>query len=51
MKKAIYDCATAAGAGMILWFLFSWLDIISHNLTTMQYAAWNMFEILIKIAG
>lgn len=31
---------------VVTWFILSFLDIVSNNLTTHTYAAWNIIDIL-----
>lgn len=52
MKKAI----NLALAALPLWFILSWVDLISHNTHISdpgyaQYQAWNLFTILWGVFG
>lgn len=52
MKKII----NLALAAIPLWFILSWVDIISHNSflgdpNYAQYQAWNLFIILEEVFG
>ena len=42
LATAIY---WACGLG-ILWVAASWVDVVLHNTTTFEYAAWNIFNML-----
>ena len=37
----------ACGLGL-LWVVASWADVVLHNTTTFEYAAWNIFNMLFQ---
>ena len=44
IEKALY----VAVALLIVWFAISFADVLAHNLSDMDYASWNVFEVIDK---
>ncbi len=36
---------TILGA-LLIWFIASYIDIVLHNLTTCEYASWNLIQMI-----
>ena len=47
MRKLANIIYGVCGLG-ILWVLTSWVDVVLHNTSTFEYAAWNLFTILFQ---
>lgn len=43
-KKLIFFIVAVVFA----WFAISFADVLAHNLSDMDYAAWNVFEVIDK---
>lgn len=48
--EIILNVITAVSLMIFAWLFVSYIDIIAHNLTTQQYASWNAWEIMLKLA-
>jgi hypothetical protein len=47
--KYLCNGITAVSVLGLLWFLFSWIDVILHNLDPNPvYQCWNLFVLLLK---
>ena len=47
MKK-IANVFYGISALWLIWIFASWVDVVTHNLTTCTYQAWNFFPIFVK---
>lgn len=36
---------------LIVWFVWSWIEIVKHNRTDCQYSAWNMWVLVLKMCN
>ena len=48
MKVKVSDVLCVVSVLIALWFVASWADIALHNLTTCEYAPWNVLVLLCK---
>lgn len=50
MKKSskLGNILTGVSVAWLVWVLASYIDTITHNLTTYQYQWWNCFELFTK---
>ena len=46
IKKFLSNLFTAVSVAVIVWVLASYIDVITHNLTTCVYAKWNIFPMI-----
>jgi hypothetical protein len=47
-KRTVGDCAIVVCFALLAWILFSYADIVTHNLTTANYAWWNIINLFLK---
>lgn len=45
----IWNVLEIIGGLFLLWVFISWIDVISHNLTTYIYQPWNAFVLFTKL--
>lgn len=50
VMRRVENAAALSGV-MLVWGLFSWFDVISHNLSDQNYAWWNLIVLFSKIAA
>lgn len=36
---------------IIIWFVWSWLEIVAHNRTDYQYSSFNMWILVLKLCS
>lgn len=46
--ETILNIVTAISLVMFLWLFVSYIDIVSHNLTTQEYMRFNFFEMVLE---
>ena len=46
MKKVLDLGSVVLGIILVLWFIFSWVDVNAHNSTDEDYSSWNFFNIM-----
>lgn len=48
-KKVAVVIAYTVSVILIAWFVLSFVDVISHNMSDCTYKAWNFFEVMTKV--
>lgn len=36
---------------VVIWVVWSWLEVATHNRTDCQYSAWNMWVLVLKLCN
>lgn len=49
MKKVLSRMYTGVVVLFLLWFAISYLDIITHNLTTQSYLSFNLLTLVMQV--
>lgn len=51
-KRDIWEkLSTIICLAVIVWFVWSWLEIVAHNRTDCQYSACNMWVLVLKMCN
>lgn len=49
-KRDIWEkLSTILCIAVVVWFVWSWLEIVAHNRTDCQYSACNMWVLVLKL--
>lgn len=51
-KRDIWErLSTILCIAVVVWFFWSWLEIVTHNRTDCQYSAFNMWVLVLKLCN